>query len=341
MAIKIGHSAIDENGKIAGGSAGDQTGAEVCVRTWYNNGWNCVLRPRAAALAEKSAKTMEQACANNNIGYDQNQRNTLYTQAKANGFDLSKITTKCECDCSSLAHVCSIAGGAHLAYGSNGYTTRTIRAAFAASGDYEVLTDSKYLTSDKYLKRGDFLLKEGSHIAMALENGSEAAKPSTPTELTTNNIVAGKKITLKNAKSYTSESAQSHYGMKTGTFYLWDDVVKNGRIRITNAANRVGVKGQVTCWISVADIGLTTSADTKPSTPTAPTTNNIVSGKKITLKNAKSYTSESAQSHYGMKSGTFYLWDDVVKNGRIRITNAASRVGVKGQVTCWISVADI
>ena len=254
MAIKIGHSAIDENGKIAGGSAGDQTGAEVCIRTWYNKGWNCVLRPKTAALAEKSAKAMEQACANNNIGYDQNQRNTLHAQAKANDFDLSKITTKCESDCSSLVHVCAIAGGAHLVYGSNGYTTRTMRAAFKASGDYEVLTESKFLNSDKYLMRGDILLKEGSHAAMALENGSLIAKPSTPSAPTTNNIVAGKKITLKNVKSYTSETAKSHYGVKSGTFYLWDAVVKNGRIRITNAASRVGVKGQVTCWINVADI---------------------------------------------------------------------------------------
>lgn len=172
MGIKIGHASIDENGKIAGGSAGDQTLKEVCIREWYNKGWNCVLRPKTAALAEKSAVAMEQACANNNIGYDQWQRNTLYAHAKAYNFDLSKITTKCECDCSSLAHVCSIVGGANLSYGSNGHTTRTMRAAYKASGDYEILTDSKYLTSDKYLKRGDLLLKEGSHVAMALESGS-------------------------------------------------------------------------------------------------------------------------------------------------------------------------
>ena len=38
MAVKIGHASIDENGKAAGGKAGDQTGREVCVRDWdwYN-----------------------------------------------------------------------------------------------------------------------------------------------------------------------------------------------------------------------------------------------------------------------------------------------------------------
>ena len=35
-------------------------------------------------------------------------------------------------------------------------------------------------------------------------------------------------------------------------------------------------------------------------------------------------------------NGTYYLWDDKVVKGRIRITNIKSRVGVAGQVTGWI-----
>ncbi len=184
MAIKIGHSSIDENGNITGGSAGDQTGKEVRAQNWYNKGWNVLLRPKSSALAEKSAKACEAGCANSKIGYDQSQRNTLNTKAKAVGYDLSKIAVGCECDCSSFMHVCAIAGGANLSYGSNGHTTRTMVAAFANSGDYEKLTDSKYLTSDKYLKRGDILVKEGSHTIMVLENGSLAEKETTPTAST-------------------------------------------------------------------------------------------------------------------------------------------------------------
>lgn len=172
MAIKIGHSSIDENGKISGGVAGDQTAKEVCTRNWYSKGWNVLLRPKSSVLAEKSAKACEAGCANSKIGYDQYQRNTLNKQAKAVGYDLSKITVACECDCSAFMHVCAIAGGANLSYGSNGYTTRTMVSAFVKSGDYEKLTDSKYLSSDKHLKRGDILVKEGSHTLMVLENGS-------------------------------------------------------------------------------------------------------------------------------------------------------------------------
>lgn len=172
MAVRIGHASIDENGKANSGVAGDQNGKEVLIRDWYNKPWNVMLRPVRQVLAEKSAAACEAACANPNIGYDQYGRNTLHTRAKEVNFDLAAIDTPCECDCSSLMHVCAIAGGANLTYGSNGHTTRTMVREFANSGDYIKMTDSKYLTSDKYLQRGDILVKEGSHTAMVLDNGA-------------------------------------------------------------------------------------------------------------------------------------------------------------------------
>ena len=185
MAIKIGHASLSENGSVKGGKAGDQNGKEVCIRTWYAKEWTCVLRPKTSTLAEKSAKACEKGCANSNIGYDQNQRNTLYTQAKKVKFDLSKIKTPCETDCSAFMTVCAIAGGAKIEYGSNAPTTSTMKNAFVKSGSYTVLTDKKYLTSDKYLKRGDILVKSGSHTVMALENGS-SVKSTTTTKPSTN-----------------------------------------------------------------------------------------------------------------------------------------------------------
>lgn len=171
MTVKIGHASLDENRKIKGGKAGDQ-GSEVCTRTWYAKSWKLVLRPKSAELAEKSAKACEAACANKNIGYDQNQRNTLYTQARKINFDLSKIATPCECDCSSLMHVCALAGGANITYGSNGAATINMESRFTVNGEYEVLKDSKYLTTDRYLKRGDILVNPGSHTVMVLEDGN-------------------------------------------------------------------------------------------------------------------------------------------------------------------------
>lgn len=181
MAVKIGHSSIDENGKARGGTAGDQTAKEVCTRNWYSGRWTVLLRPKDAAIAEKMAKACEAGCANSKIGYDQYQRNTLRTKAKAAGWDLSKITDACECDCSSFMSVCAEAAGIKMdsAYTSgNAPVTSNMRAKFKATGAFEVLTGSKYLTSSDYLKRGDILVKEGSHTIMALSNGTKVTAPT-------------------------------------------------------------------------------------------------------------------------------------------------------------------
>ena len=213
MSIKIAHSSIDERGKATGGAAGDQTGREVCIRDWYTASWDVVLRPKTSAIAEKSAKFMEQACANNAVGYDQGQRNSLYEQAKKVNFDASKITVKCECDCSSLVHVAVIAAGVNAPYGSNGFTTSTMTNNLVASGNYEKLTDSKYLTSDKYLKRGDIIVNVGSHTVMVLENGSGVATAAPTTSNTvsstsTSAIAVGAVVSIaKNATYYNSTKA--------------------------------------------------------------------------------------------------------------------------------------
>ena len=169
--VKIGLASIYERNIATGGAAGDQTGKELCIRNWYNKNWDYVLRPNNTTLAEMSAVACEKACANNNIGYDQYQRNTLYTNAKKVNYDLSKIKTKCECDCSSLMHVCALAGGAKIDYGTNGAATINMKTRFTKNGDYTVLTDKKYLTQSKYLKRGDILVKAGSHTVMVLNDG--------------------------------------------------------------------------------------------------------------------------------------------------------------------------
>ena len=173
MTVKIGHASIDENGNASGGVAGDQTGREVCIRTWYDKGWIYVIRPKRKEVAERIAKAMEQACANDNIGYDQYQRTTLFNQAKAHGWDLSKITKPCETDCSALVAVCVNAAG--IAVSKDIYTGNE-KSALCNTGEFEALSASKYLNSDTCLKRGDILLSNG-HTAVVLSNGS-----ATPTE---------------------------------------------------------------------------------------------------------------------------------------------------------------
>lgn len=174
MSVKIGHSSIDENGKAHSGQAGDATSREVCTRSWYNGNWHTVLRPIDPEVAEKMASACEAGCANEKIGYDQWQRNTLRTQAKAVNWDLSKITVPCECDCSSFMSVCAECAGIDIPYyGGNAPTTSSMVDAFSSTGEFKVLKESKYLTTDEYLKRGDILVKSG-HTVMVLEDGSKA-----------------------------------------------------------------------------------------------------------------------------------------------------------------------
>lgn len=191
MSVKIGHSSIDENGKARGGKAGDQSKKEVCVRSWYNKPWDFVLRPIDPDLAERSAVACEKGCANDLIGYDQNERNTLNTVAKSVDYDLEKINVECECDCSSFMTVCAIAGGSKVIYGSNAPTTSTMKSAFTKSGDYDVLTAKKYLSSDTYLKRGDILVKAGSHTVMVLEDGAGSKVSDNPYSVPTTNVKRG------------------------------------------------------------------------------------------------------------------------------------------------------
>lgn len=171
VSVKIGHASIDERGRISGGEAGDQTGREVCTREWYNKPWAAVIRPKDSSVAEKIARAMEDACANNNIGYDQLQRTTLYTQAKAKNWIISAITTECECDCSSLVAVCVNAAG--IAVSKDIYTGNE-KSALQATGKFIVYTESKYVRTSDYLKRGDILLAKG-HTAIVLSDGVQVA----------------------------------------------------------------------------------------------------------------------------------------------------------------------
>ena len=178
MEVLIGQAGTDENGKITGGKAGDQTGKEVYIRNWWAMGWTQLVRPKTAELAEKIAANMEAACKNENIGYDQSGRLTLYEAAKAVNFDLAATKTLCECDCSSLVAVCVIAAGVNV--NPDLYTGNEV-AALMATGKFEVLTASKYITESNYLKRGDILVKQYSHTVIVLNNGSKVGSSGTST----------------------------------------------------------------------------------------------------------------------------------------------------------------
>ena len=171
--IKIGQASRDERMRYSGGIAGDQDGKEVAIREWYNRPWNKVLRVKNPSIAEKIATAMEKACRNDFIGYDQGQRTTLYSLCKANGWKIEDVKTPCETDCSALVSVCVNAAGIKV---SGDIYTGNEANALLRTGEFELLSSPKYLMSDEYLKRGDILLYEFHHTAIALENGRKAEK---------------------------------------------------------------------------------------------------------------------------------------------------------------------
>lgn len=302
----IGHASIDERGKAAGGSAGDSTKKEVCTRSWYNGSWHTVLRPKSSTLAEKSAKACEAACANDKIGYDQNQRNTLYTQAKAVNFDLSKITTACECDCSSLMHVCAIAGGANISYGSNGLTTRNMVSAFVNSGAYEKLTASKYLTSDKYLKRGDVLVKTG-HTAMNLTNGSSSGSTSSTTASHTTSTSSTDSYTVKSGD--TLSKIAKAYGYTVQKLASYNGISNPNKIKVGQVI-KFPAKESATPWTPKVNDTVNFTGNTHYKTANAATGTSCKPGKaRIT------HISKNSKHPYHLRKvsgggSTVYGWVD-------------------------------
>ena len=152
MSLIVGSARIDENGNLKNGKAGDQTGKEVCTQSYYmhKKGWY-VLRAKSVAHANALALAMKQACDNNKIGYDQNERNGVITQLNKYG-SLSKIATNTECDCSSLVRACIIqACGKDV----GNMTTANLATTLEKSGLFDA---KKNVTGEGMLYNGDILV---------------------------------------------------------------------------------------------------------------------------------------------------------------------------------------
>lgn len=188
MISTCGH---DENKSYKGGRAGDQTGTEWYIRAWYSSPWDCVLRHPDAKVREMIAELSEEAANNNQIGYDQGQRLTFWNELANVGYRPKDIKNACETDCS--AGVCAVTKATGYLLNNNllksiaetGWTG-VMKDMFKKAG-FEVLTESKYRTSDKYLLRGDILLNEKTHACINITNGTSSGEMNSATNPTNNN----------------------------------------------------------------------------------------------------------------------------------------------------------
>ena len=177
MAVKIGSARSDEHGGsgwAGNAQAGDQkNGNEVSTQDWYlhDKGW-VVIRAKDAAAREKIAYAMQRACDNNNIGYDQSERDTAWNWcASHNNWDPGAITSPVETDCSSLVKLCCRYAGITV----SGYFNTTVETQrLKDTGKFDIITDTKYTNSSDYLLRGDILnTKTQGHTVVVLSNGAK------------------------------------------------------------------------------------------------------------------------------------------------------------------------
>ena len=194
MAVKIGSARIDENGKAHGGAAGDQTGREVSTQSWYahSKGW-VLLRAKDANVREKIASCMEAACKNDHIGYDQYQRDTLFSAAKPYNFDVSRVTADVETDCSALVRVCVNFAGIPV----GNFRTATEASVLMTTGAFYKYTDDLHCKKSTNLLRGDILVtRKQGHTVVVLSDGSNAEFEQNEAQLSIQKTAAVRYVTI-------------------------------------------------------------------------------------------------------------------------------------------------
>lgn len=183
MTEKIVHASIGDDGKVHGGKAGDQTGKEVCIRSWWYYNWNKMIRCKNAAIGAKASSIAQKLANSNLVGYDQtiaknDGRNTLYQALRKYGFDVDnyiKSGEKTEADCSSFLYAVYCCVYPQLRSNSNAPTTTSWPTLAKLHKElFEIYTASKYLKNDNNVRAGDMLDWTGYHIVMVCGNSATA-----------------------------------------------------------------------------------------------------------------------------------------------------------------------
>ncbi|MEZ3444298.1 MAG: lysozyme [Lachnospiraceae bacterium] len=173
MDVKIGSARIDENGKLSGGKAGDQTGKEVSTQDYYmhSKGWY-LLRPKSVENADKLASAMLAACNNDNIGYDQSNRLDVISKLGRYG-SMAKIAEKTEADCGTLVRGCCIEAG----FDPGNFTTAGEETALIKTGRFE---SKAVVTATTVLYNGDILVTKTKGHTVIVVSGNARPGVTSP-----------------------------------------------------------------------------------------------------------------------------------------------------------------
>lgn len=226
MGLKVGSARIDERGKISGGQAGDSTGKEVMQQDYYmhKKGWYC-FRLKDIETANKVAQSMIDACNNNNIGYDQNQRDGVINLVKK-GTKIKNIKTKTECDCSALVRACLYENGID----TGNIRTATMPTLLPKTGKFE---DRISVTSSTTLYNGDILVTKTSGHTVIVTSGNARKKVSTSKYINNERVKSWQ--TVMNKVYKCGLALDSNFGpdceKKANKYQLYKRKLKSLRIR--------------------------------------------------------------------------------------------------------------
>ena len=210
----ISNSGSDENRKLHGGKAGDQTKKEWQLRSWYKRPWTVVLRHPSQMVALKIAELAIDAALNNKIGYDQYQRYTYWTQLEKAGYDPKAITTACEADCTAgvNANVKAVGALYHipaLEALPKAVNSRNMKKLYTAAG-FKALTGSKYTANTAYLLPGDILLYETHHAATNITCGKSVRDEWNPERMPQEKLKLGDRVLARGCKGEDVRELQNN-----------------------------------------------------------------------------------------------------------------------------------
>lgn len=194
--MRIVQASITENnddGWNRKAKAGDQTGREVFIRSWYPYDWDGIIHCLDASVSKRAVDIAIKLANSNLVGYDQSERNTLYQALKNNNWDVDKYIKsgkRTETDCSAFVYACYCCVVPALRSDSNAPTVPQLKSRFTKIDSFKWYTAKRFRTKDTDLRAGDILVNTDAHTVMAIDTGSTyggtetVVKPSAPVHKT-------------------------------------------------------------------------------------------------------------------------------------------------------------
>ena len=192
MSTLCGWASISENNTV-NGKVGDQTKREVKTGKYYNFGQTDIIRFKDETKRPAASLIMAALCNNENIGYGQKDRTTLYKLANNLNWDPEKINEigKCNCDCSELIAVVINFVFNQPIIPSTVYTGNLIQVCYN-TGHFDIISSF----TEKDLILGDIIIKPKHHVIMVIRTSETKplAKSETKNEVT--DYVVGNTYTI-------------------------------------------------------------------------------------------------------------------------------------------------